>query len=627
MENITKTNEGKEVLIDILEKEGYHHSFEKTKYYRYSIIKKNTLIVILGVKIPIFFPLKHSPPIELVNFHVSIGLSSRNSWVDEKFKKNLRNVATLFKKYIKEIKNYSHDFNFTGYRPELRDMIKKFYPSEDDIADEPFIEDILIKKHIRERFLRERDKQIFNTTNEKLSEDVLDIYKDFHLKPTLRRPPELFDGFPKGRENLVVIFKEEDPNQYLIEEPNSLSYWRDYQYKNVWTRTAVECLWPSIIYDVFQDKDYRLNYLFYDWIVYCRALVKPILELLNNDDLDHQEFQPFSEVKLLEETVRKREYPGVFLPQLSYECMDSEEIKPRNPVLFSSPPISLTEVDATNNYLVAVYLIRRNDLNNAKRYLKQAFKKLEKAHHSQGKLKILFKLFEISEKKKKYSEGIKILKRALKIAKISALDVDQISKIHRSLSRAYAMKGNSKLSEKHFLINLKFLESLPKKPRNEKLILDAHLEMVKLRINQVKLKLAKEHLKTLAKYIKKYPKYEFLFYYWRAHYEEKSENSKKKLKFLERADEIEDGPAYEHIKTKFDLGKHYLYQEGKAKNSILYLKEADNLIKAVDIEKLRLKIKIHEILKDAYEKENKENLAEKAKNQVESLREQLDRFN
>ena len=106
-----------------------------------------------------------------------------------------------------------------------------------------------------------KEKPEFEMFNEMLSQDILDIYRDFHLRPALKRPPELFDGFPEGRENLVVMFKSEEPNQYLIEEPGSICYWRDYSYNNIWTRTAFEFLWPYVLYDVFKEKNYHLNYL------------------------------------------------------------------------------------------------------------------------------------------------------------------------------------------------------------------------------------------------------------------------------------------------------------------------------------------------------------------------------
>ncbi len=626
MENITRKKSSLEELVNFIENEGFNSDFNTTSKYRYSLVK-DPITLILGAKIPVFFPLKITPPSEITTFYISLAIQTRNPWVSDKFRDNSRIVARIFRKLVEKLKPYKHEFNFTGYRPKIRDLIQKYRSNQKNTTENPSIEEIFEKTRIRDKYLREKDEDTFETCLKKLSQDVLSIYRDFHLRPTNKKPPEIFNGYPRGRENFTVIFKSEDPNQYLLEEPGCVSYWRDYHYKNIWTRTGFECLWAKILYQAFSDKDYRLNYLLYDWIVYARGLIKPIVETLDKVGIDFQEFQPFSEVKLLKDILRKKEHPGIFVPTMTYEAMQSEELVERSKVLFDSAPTSLVEVSAIDHFIQAEYLMKRNDLQSAKQKTAKALVKLKEAHHAKGELKCLFRLYEISEAQKKYAEGVKILERALEIAKLNACTVQEISKIHNLMIKAYGNKGNNTTSERHFVINLKFLESLDRSAKVEKLIVETHLEMFKLRLKQKKIKLAKEHLKSLAKHVKKYPEYEFLFLYWRAKYEQASGNKKVMLNLLEKADEIQEGGQFEHILTKFELAKHFLYNEKKTKKALDYLEQANRMIKSIDVKKLKLKIKIFEMMRDAYNALNDSQKVQAVSDQVKNLREQLDRFN
>ena len=58
---------------------------------------------------------------------------------------------------------------------------------------------------MREQFITKISKDKMEELNQKLSQDVLDIYRDWHLRPSLAYPPEIKNGVPKGRENSTIF--------------------------------------------------------------------------------------------------------------------------------------------------------------------------------------------------------------------------------------------------------------------------------------------------------------------------------------------------------------------------------------------------------------------------------------
>jgi tetratricopeptide repeat protein len=606
----------------ILEDEGYFSKNNFDLQLRYGLLKEPELTLIFGFKIPINIPILRKPPIELVTFHVSMGIRPRRA--DQNFETTVRQIAVSLKEMILKLELYAHDFNFDRYKDQILTQIEKYYPNQEDSAKKTFNNENMLYSYVRDKILRDNSDVKLN--NSLISQDVLDIAKDFHLRPTDELPPELSQGLSRARKNLVVFMKHENPNEFLIEEPGSFTYWRDYHHNGVWIRTAVECHTANIWYQAFRDQKFRMNYLFYDWLVYCRGLVHPIIDLIDTPQFNNQSLKSFSEIAFLQENLDKKEIPGLFLPRLAFESRNEVENHQRETNLFESPPSSLEEMSTINDYSQANFLIRKENYPAAQKLLYNAKIKLQKFHHLKGQIKIIFRLYELAKLQKRYEDSIKILEEAIELAKTGKIPIPDIVNIHLSLIYSYAMGGNKDMSEKHLGILLKFLRLLPTDDKSDNLLLKSHLKMAILRMDQEKFSLANEHFKYIHSNYNKNPIYEFLYYYWRAHFYRLTKKESKQQLSLEKAISIKEGPIKEIILAHFELGKYFLYTKNEPEKSIDYILETDKMINTVDIASMRIKVKCYEMLADAYRGLENSEEAQRAVEESEKLRERLDRL-
>jgi len=307
----------------ILKDEGYISNDEFDSVLRYSIIRDPELTLILGAKLPIKMPMLHKPPIELVSFYPSICIRPRR--LDESFMTMVRYLAASFKEaMLIDLEPYKYEFNIDNYQTQISELVQKLYPNQSNFEPEALNSEKEVILTIRNNILRDYDT--FEDSYMKVSQDVFDIYRDFHLSPTEQLPPELDEGFPRNRRNWVVIFKKDSPEEYLLEEPGCFTYWRDFNHKNVWIRTGLESYSVNIWYEAFKDQNFKMNYLFYDWIIYCRGLIKKIIDpILDQIQFDSGLLKSFSETRLIKEYLSKNGAHAIFLPRIVYENFNSEK--------------------------------------------------------------------------------------------------------------------------------------------------------------------------------------------------------------------------------------------------------------------------------------------------------------
>ncbi len=608
----------------ILEDEGYKSDDKFTSVLRYSIIREPELTLILGAKLPIKIPILNEPPIELVSFFPSICIRPRR--LDESFTTMVMYLAASFKDAMLGLEPYKYDFNIDKYKTQISELVQKLYPNQSNFEPEALNSEKEVILTIRNNILRDYDT--FEDSFMKISQDVFDIYRDFHLLPTEQLPPELDEGFSRNRRNWVVIFKKDSPEEYLLEEPGCFTYWRDFNHKNVWIRTGLESYTVNIWYEAFKDQNFKLNYLFYDWIIYCRGLIKKIIEpILDQIQFDAGLLKSFSENRLLKEYLSKNGSPALFLPRIVYDNLNSPEKETSERFLFGGAPCSLEEMSAIEDFRLAELFERKGNYNRALELLTKAKRKLKKFHHINGQIKVIFKLNDLVVKDKDYDKSIEYLTEALELSKSGLVSVVNIANIHLSLGYSYGLGNSAFKSVEHYQIVKKFLNSLPSTKQNENLICRTYLEIAKLHLTQNEFDEADENFKQLLKHIKKNSPYEFLYYYNRAHYYNAVKKETKQFLSLKKAIEINKGPLMERILAHFELGKFFLYTKQDSEKSIDYLTKTLTMITDVDVESLKIKIKTYEVISDAYTSRNYGEAARQAKEEAEKIRERLDRLN
>lgn len=608
----------------ILEDEGYISNDEFDSVLRYSIIRDPEFTLILGAKLPIKVPILQKPPIELVSFYPSICIRPRR--LDESFMTMVRYLSASFKEVMLiDLEPYKYEFNIDNYQTQISELVQKLYPNKSNFEPEALNSEKEVILTIRKNILRDYDT--FEDSYMKISQDVFDIYRDFHLLPTEQLPPELDEGFPRNRRNWVVIFKKENPEEYLLEEPGCFTYWRDFNHKNVWIRTGLESYSVNIWYEAFKDQNFKMNYLFYDWIIYCRGLIKKIIEpILDQIQFDSGLLKSFSETRLIKEYLSKNGAHAIFLPRIVYENFNSEKDTSER-FLFEGAPCSLEEMSSIEDFRLAELFERKGNFNRAQELLINAKRKLKKFHHINGQIKVIFKLNDLALKDRDYDKSIEYLNEALELSKSGQVSVVNIANIHLSLSNSYALGNSAFNSEKHHQIVKTFLNSLPSTKQNENLICRMYLERAKLNLIQKEYNEADENFKNLLKHIKKDSPYSFLYFFFRAQYYNAVKNETKQYLSLKKAIEINKGPLMERILARFELGKFYLYTKQDSEKALDLLTETLSMNTDVDVESLKVKVKIYEIIADAYRARNYEEAARQAIEEAEKIRERLDRLN
>lgn len=608
----------------MLEKEGYRSSEDYNCLLRYSIPKEPETTFILGVKIPIQVPNKITAKVELVSFYISVTLRPR--WLDQSFEDSLHYLAVAIRDTVQNMlqqEPYQYEFNLDAYQSQIARIVEKFYstqeiPTSHDTADERTINTFL-------RSYVLQNQHNFDQFNLALSKDVLDIYQDFHLHPTDDLPAELSVGYPEDRRNYVVLFKRDDPDQYLIEEPGSITYYRDFVYNNVWIRTGLESHTLNLWYQVFQDQSFKMNYLIYDWIIYCRGLTKKIMPLLENGPLFNPlDIKNFSYVQFLKQFAPKMSLPGLFLPQLVYENTLVSDHHLRDFFLFESVPCSLEETNTIEHYAQAKILIGKGNYSKAEEVFKDILHRLKKFHHILGEVAVLFKLAKIARIKKNHVLSIAYLEEALDLARSGKVSLSDIVHIHIELIYSHVFNTDSLKASHHKEIVVMFLKDLPSNDQSESLILRYYLDMARLSMLEKDYEEANLHFKELLKRIDKHPDYEFLYYYERSKYYAGIENETKQFQALLKAVDLPDGPKQEHVEAFFDLGLYHLYKRNDHLKAIRYVLDAEAMIQDDDLASLQFKLKCKEVLSDAYNAANNGIEAEIQKDEAEKLKTRLD---
>jgi tetratricopeptide (TPR) repeat protein len=607
-------------LLTIFEEEGYKSRDYWDDLFRVDYLSRPDTMLFFGTKIPIRLPLRHQPPIEIVSFQLSFGIRPRQT--NENAENLCRYLATSFKEAVIKLPPYTHDFNLGPYEGNLSEYIKRYYPDESVTDPELLQSDRKIALFVRDRILH--SPNFPETYTPRLSQDILDCFHYFHLSPTDTAPPELTEGFPTGRENAVIFFRNTDFKDYLVEEPGSVTYWRDYHYKNVWIRTAMQTFSPYMLYHAFDSQEYRMNYLIYDWLVYCRGLIRHLTTILDEPQFQSQDLAPFSEVPLLRDHLSKTSLNALFMSPLVTELQLTGKKSQPDSILFESAPQSLEELSAIQDFAQARALIQRGKLSPAQHLLTNAKRKLKKYHHTHGLVNVILKLAETYAEEQKYPDAFSALSECIDLAKSGKIPVDTIIKVHNMLTHIHSLAGNQARAQDQFEIALKFLRSLPSDSKNDALIARTYLEMIKTKLSLKQYKETDPDFREMHKLIPNQPLYAFLFYYERSHYYAGLSNEIKQMEMLEKALSISEGPLREYINAQIELGQLYTYNKSDYNKAIKVLKDAEKSNNFADLDGIKAKIKTFEILADAYKGAKNADAAVNAQEEAERLRERMD---
>ncbi|MHA1583743.1 MAG: hypothetical protein ACTSWL_00685, partial [Promethearchaeota archaeon] len=462
----------------------------------------------------------------------------------------------------------------------------------------------------------------FPKFSHQISEDVLNFYKDFELQPTNELPAELSRGVPFERRNWIALFNGSDPSEYIIEEPGTITYFRDHVDKNIWFRSGFQSLTPNVWYETFQSQHYTMDYLFYDWIIYSKAILKIFLESINNiSNFDTKLLNSFNEQKFLKNYADNQEISALFLPYLAYE---NQIASTPDKKLFETPPESLDESLINEKYQNALDLLNKTDLFEAKKKLKEVFQDLVKYHHLKGQLIVSLQISEVSFQQKQYLEARNVLQQAFEIIKSNITEEELIVETHFGLIKAYRFTSELDNANKHERILIKFIHSLPSENSFEELILKAYLKLSQLALSLNLLPKANEYSREVLKRMEKYPYYEFYYYYERSKYHAASDNPYKQSQALLKAIAVKEAPKIPKMHAKYDLANYYIEKKEDFQKAIKILEKLIDELKENKMEIMKFKANCISKLMIAYSSLDKDDIVIELHEKLTNLKNKIE---
>ncbi|MCK5342883.1 MAG: hypothetical protein KAR20_05740, partial [Candidatus Heimdallarchaeota archaeon] len=352
-------------------------------------------------------------------------------------------------------------------------------------------------------------------------------------------------------------------------------------------------------YQAFSDQDFRMDYLFYDWIVYARALFKKIQPIVApSSGYRSWDVKAFSNIQYLKEYASNLHVPGLFMPRLVNECQETSELELRDEFLFEKAPVSLEELATIEDFAQVQVLMRKGQFSRCQELLLLILETLKKYHQDLGVAHILILLAEIYQKVKNYGICLKDSLEAFEYAKSGKLPISEMTKLHIILAHTYENIFSPKKSQEHIQTILHFLKSLPVNSENEQLILHCHMEFVRINLMKEEFPEANLHFKEILKRMEKYPEYTLLYYYERSHYHAKNDNFGKQFLALQKALSIKQDSAFAHAKALYDMGDYMSKRKKDNQKALAVLSEIEDLLIELNYENLKLKLRTHRLIKE-----------------------------
>ena len=462
-----------ESLKEAIEKNGWKIESRVEDCFRYTINKNN--ILIFTIKFPIELKnVRLNVPYEVASFKISIAFKIWH------LNKNTSKIIIYLLKALKELADQvilEPDFPVEGRLQNLMNILKVIVP--DVIKNE---NERAWLNRIRTSLMNKRGQYSdqFQEFDSKKLIAIIDRLKESGLKPTFDQPWELQKGLPKIRTSETLFFSNEDENfdEFFIVEKGFITYFKDLAYNKFYIRTLFETYNPYILYSTFEFQDasdYKFETSIQNWIKVARLLLNSIIEIINEGNINQNEFIRFKPEKELElEHFEEKENVFPF-SALHYESSIAKELFPIHNDLFDSPPVNYEVIDSSINfYTKAEAHIRRYEFDAATKVLNEALKIFNKNRQKKAVVSVLLLLRKIASRLNQEDLAQNYLENALSIMKSSELPIKYIIDIQYKLGKTYFMLNDFTKSLHHLNILISFLEK-----EKKSLVEEQNLEMKK----------------------------------------------------------------------------------------------------------------------------------------------------
>ncbi|MHA1339744.1 MAG: tetratricopeptide repeat protein [Promethearchaeota archaeon] len=579
----------KNSINSLLEDLGFRMKLKPQNNLRYTIIKDR--YIALTSKYPIGIGLRLNIPFEVISFYNSFLIVPR--MINSANLEMINFLATNLK-YISENLKLEHIFPIEEKKGELLNLLNKFMPEyfEGD-NDRQWL------TRIRISYLNKNE--LFKDISNEFYDELSKALKSIGLEPSWDLPISLSNGIPKLKKDLVLFYKNPTENEYLIIEPGFITFLRDFEQNHIILRTFFETYTPLLLHKVFGDVEGFSTFdIILNWIKFSRMCLNPHINVLNSEYIIPNELYRIN-LKLLFNSVKDISEIAFPIPILAREKLDKEELYiPKKGIIYN-PPSTFNELKALELYQNADELAEKGEYSRASAVFADVLKIFNRYRQRVGTVKVLQKLASIASSIRKYNESINYLNQAIEISKTGKVPIEVIMSIHEQLGNVYILDKQLTKALNQFKIIGSFLKAHDPNKFHRSIQI-VRLKMAKILIELGEFKDANLIFKNVAKEIEKYPDILAVFYLEKGRYFIKRENISTAIQTLKKGAVIENAKKNTLAQIFFELGKLYIYERKIGSKAQEYLLAAEKLLSDTKVSDLLFKIKIYEVLADAFNK-------------------------
>ncbi|MBD3352725.1 MAG: hypothetical protein GF364_14655, partial [Candidatus Lokiarchaeota archaeon] len=391
----------KNTISNVLEEIGYRKSMVPENNERYAII--NDSIVALTTKYPIPIGLKLNIPFEVVSFYNCFFFQPR--LINSKTLEIINFLATNLQ-YVTNKLTIEHKFPIEQNKQKFIQLLNKFMPEYfSGENDRQWLTRIRVSLMNKYELFKDLETEFFDKLTESL--------KSIGLMPTWNLPESMSDGIPKLKKDSLLIFSNEEGNEFLLVEKGFITFLRDFEENNIMLRTYFDSYSPLLLEYVFKDvENFSVQNLILSWIRFSRMSLNPLINVLSSEYVLSREFY---QVNLSSFFQSHKDFADTVIPVplIAREKLKKDRLTIPGSKILTNPPSSFNELKAIKFYKSAENLAKNSKYKRANAVLAEALVIFNKYRQKRGVIKVLSLLSTIASDMRKYDKAIGYLNNAL----------------------------------------------------------------------------------------------------------------------------------------------------------------------------------------------------------------------
>ncbi len=618
-------------LREIFEKNSWRIGGQVEELFRYGIKSNNLLLFTL--KLPLLLSnVQLNVPYDIASFKISIAFKLWH--LSEKTNRIIAYVLKSLEELSKQV-SLEPEFSIEGKLQSFLKILNVILPDRIKNENErSWLNRVRISiMNKREQFLE--DFKDFDMNKVK---DIVRILDETGLQPTFKIPWELKMGVPKLRTSETLLFanEKEEYDEFFILEKGYLTYFKDFEYKNIFIRSFFECYNPYILHSVLVKNDsskYKFESSVKNWIKLSRILLNTIIEIIDEGSLNHNDFVNFRPEHEFIEKEFEEETSNFALSALNYESTISKELFDFHIDLLDKPPKHFEVIETSLFYYTkAEAYIREYKFDPAIKLLNDSLKIFNKYRQGKAVVLVLLLLRKIASNLNQVDVEQNYLESALNLAEKGNISKNLILEVRYKLGKAYFKSNYLEKALEQLIVVTEFLNSkdISIEPETKDYLLGMiNLYLGLIYLKQEKLADSKKHFKQAYLIGNSHLKVKLNFCLFRAIEFKNDGKTSQALKLLTSGlttldTQTEAKHSHQIVRILLQLAAISIHERKSRSKAATYLEEVEKRIALTTIKEIQLSIQWNLLMSDYYKLLlNNKNNADYYTKQAKNLREQL----